>query len=580
MRLPLSALTGLTLLASFAQAQLIENVAPYATVQSRATAVSGSQLPPAPTVGSDACSTAEVLGSATGSFGFDLTTATTNAAEGQTSFTGGDCNYGCAEYGTGNVGVPGDVWFAWTAPASGRVRLSTCPVQQDTKIAVYNGPSCATGTSCVACSDDYHGATAGSAYARDSILYFDAIASAPYLIQIGRGFSLISGAGFTGTFTIEQAPLNWPVVPDVGPAEVSFSVGAANNGNVRMQRFGKATDVTTVTGADISWGWTGQAGLVNGTPCVVAIWDDPNDDGNPTDGVLLQQVASTYQNVSTGTFNTVSFSPAVTVNGAYFIGVASQLIACGTCGTLTTDSPLTADLTSCENQPDGAWYGVNTAAPYDVTNIPANSGPAFRIAQNCQAQGTATYNGLYHASWTIRSNVQAGPPPVGTAECFGDTAALCPCSGAGGSGIPNPGATGNGCANSSFPAGANLSATGVAVDNAGDTVVLTCTSMPGPGLFFQSNGLVGPILNFNDGTLCAAAGIIRMGVVFPTAGTASYPGGLTPNPVHVAGAPVLLGGSPTAPTKHYQCWYRDITVGFCNSPGHNMSNGVAIVWAP
>jgi hypothetical protein len=71
---------------------------------------------------------------------------------------------------------------------------------------------------------------------------------------------------------------------------------------------------------------------------------------------------------------------------------------------------------------------------------------------------------------------------------LGDTAAACPCSGGGGSLVPNPGAAGNGCANFTYAAGANLSATGNAVDNAGDTLVLTCTNMPGPGLFFQSNG--------------------------------------------------------------------------------------------
>jgi hypothetical protein len=173
------------------------------------------------------------------------------------------------------------------------------------------------------------------------------------------------------------------------------------------------------------------------------------------------------------------------------------------------------------------------------------------------------------------------PNVVGTTECIGDTAAACPCSGALGSLIPNPGAAGNGCGNSAFPGGAHLSATGVAVDSGLDTLVLTCSGMPGPGLFFQSNALGGPVVNFNDGILCAAVGIIRMGVVFPDGfGVASYPGGLTPNPIHIAGAPVLTGGSPSAPTKHYQCWYRDITVGFCNDAGHNMSNGLAVVWAP
>jgi hypothetical protein len=184
---------------------------------------------------------------------------------------------------------------------------------------------------------------------------------------------------------------------------------------------------------------------------------------------------------------------------------------------------------------------------------------------------TATYEG----GLSIASAAGPCSTPF-TPECFGDTAAACPCSGPGGSGIPNPGAAGFGCANSSFPAGAQLVSSGIAQDNAGDTLVLTCTNMPGPGLFFQANGVLGPFMNFNDGTLCAASGIIRMGVVFPTAGVASYPGGLTPAPIHIAGAPVLA----PAPTKHYQCWYRDITVGFCNTLGHNMSNGIAITWVP
>jgi hypothetical protein len=94
-------------------------------------------------------------------------------------------------------------------------------------------------------------------------------------------------------------------------------------------------------------------------------------------------------------------------------------------------------------------------------------------------------------------------------------------------------------------------------------------------MFIQANGTGGPI-PFGDGILCATVGIIRMGVVFPTGGAASYPGGLTPNPIHIAGAPVL---APTA-TKHYQCWYRDIVVGFCNVDGFNMSNSLAITWGP
>jgi hypothetical protein len=214
----------------------------------------------------------------------------------------------------------------------------------------------------------------------------------------------------------------------------------------------------------------------------------------------------------------------------------------------------------------GAWGGTYAVPVTHALNTVAITAGQDIVLNLSVITSFATFNGVQ-----IKAS---GTPSV--PECPGDTAALCPCSGPGGSGVPNPGAVGAGCANSAFPSGAILTSTGTAVDNAGDTLVLTCTNMPGPGLFFQANGLIGPILNFNDGVLCAGSGIIRMGVVFPTAGVASYPGGLTPAPIHVAGAPVL---APT-PTKHYQCWYRDITVGFCNTQGHNMSNGLALTWAP
>jgi hypothetical protein len=232
-----------------------------------------------------------------------------------------------------------------------------------------------------------------------------------------------------------------------------------------------------------------------------------------------------------------------------------------------TGCPVSGSAIACNDDDPGGCGGFATKLTFNAV-----CGTTYTI-QFGMYQGTAaTYTGGLMISGT-------GPTcsTPATPECIGDTVAACPCSGAGGSLVPNAGAPGNGCANNTFVNGANLSSTGIAVDNAGDTLVLTCAGMPGPGLFFQSNALAGPFVNFNDGILCAAVGIIRMGVVFPDGGgNASYPGGLTPNPIHIAGAPVLAPN----PTKHYQCWYRDITPGFCNPQGHNMSNGIALTWAP
>ncbi len=153
---------------------------------------------------------------------------------------------------------------------------------------------------------------------------------------------------------------------------------------------------------------------------------------------------------------------------------------------------------------------------------------------------------------------------IPTEFCFGDgTGTACPCG--------NAGAAGRGCANSSFAAGAALTRTGLAsIGN--DTLALTASAMTGPGLFFQANGLLASSAIFGDGLLCAGVGILRMGVVFPTSGMAAYPGGLTPNPIHLAGAPVSPGD-----LKHYQCWYRD-TIAFCTSATFNLTQGLSIAW--
>ncbi|MDZ4774451.1 MAG: hypothetical protein SGI72_15090 [Planctomycetota bacterium] len=160
------------------------------------------------------------------------------------------------------------------------------------------------------------------------------------------------------------------------------------------------------------------------------------------------------------------------------------------------------------------------------------------------------------------------PSTLSTSFCSGDAVGTT-CLGCGNNGGP-----GRGCANSGAGStGALLVSSGVASVSA-DTLSLTCSDMTGPGLFFQSNGLGASPITFGDGMLCASVGIVRMGVVFPTSGAATYPGGLTPAPISIAGAPIA---APV--TKHYQCWYRD-ALAFCTASTFNTSNGVSLPWIP
>jgi hypothetical protein len=153
--------------------------------------------------------------------------------------------------------------------------------------------------------------------------------------------------------------------------------------------------------------------------------------------------------------------------------------------------------------------------------------------------------------------------------CFGDgSGTACPCA--------NNGVSGNGCASSSFASGANLSSSGIAGASAGtDSLILTTTNIPGPGLFFQGTSQSGGGFGtaFGDGLLCAGGTITRLGIVVPVGNSASYPDGPTPSPIHVAGA------TTAGDVRHYQCWYRDAGT-FCTSAVFNTTNGIRVTWGP
>jgi hypothetical protein len=209
--------------------------------------------------------------------------------------------------------------------------------------------------------------------------------------------------------------------------------------------------------------------------------------------------------------------------------------------------------TSLAYDPGFGMYATNNSGTSGIFTIDLTTGTATLLV-------AITGN-------PIASTFVTDPLTPATSFCTGDAVgSTCLACG-------NNGAAGRGCANSSFPNGAVLTVSGAA-SIAADTLALTASDVPGPGLFFQANGVVQNPITFGDGMLCAAAGIIRLGVVFPTAGVATYPGGLTPGPISVGGAPISAGD-----LKHYQCWYRDAAP-FCATETFNLTQGLSLTWAP
>jgi hypothetical protein len=62
----------------------------------------------------------------------------------------------------------------------------------------------------------------------------------------------------------------------------------------------------------------------NGTAADVFVFEDPNDDGDPSDVVLLNQTAVTVQNVDTDQINDYTLTAPANVSGGFFVG-ASQV---------------------------------------------------------------------------------------------------------------------------------------------------------------------------------------------------------------------------------------------------------------
>ncbi|MBL8860168.1 MAG: hypothetical protein JNL28_16780 [Planctomycetes bacterium] len=211
---------------------------------------------------------------------------------------------------------------------------------------------------------------------------------------------------------------------------------------------------------------------------------------------------------------------------------------------------------------DGAtWSGVDggtNAAVHALSAVNQPSGPELF------AGGTFTFAGGKSSARIAR---YASTCTLLTSFCAGDgSGTACPCA--------NLGSAGRGCASSSFAQGAVLSTSGLAGASAAtDSLVLTASDITGPGLFFQGTGQFagGAGISFGDGLLCAGGTITRMGVVFPTGNSASYPGGLTPSPIHIAGA------TTSGDVRTYQCWYRDAPM-FCSPSTFNLTQGVSLTW--
>jgi len=234
-------------------------------------------------------------------------------------------------------------------------------------------------------------------------------------------------------------------------------------------------------------------------------------------------------------------------------------------------------------QPGDASFDDSPDPAVNVTGIFSALGPGFydvglRVVDNDNQTDTD------FTTVVVRAQPPCPPPgnpfmPFCLAEDPED--APCPCG--------NNGAPGNGCANSSFPGGANLSASG-SPSIAQDTIRLTVVDQhPGSlSLFLQATGQTDPG-RFGDGLRCIS-GLRRLYIVKNMHASSvfapswmSIPSINDPNS-RVAERSAALGDVILPATRRgYQVYYRDPDPNFCPPPegrGFNITNGVWILWGP
>ncbi|MCY2961535.1 MAG: hypothetical protein NTY35_15335 [Planctomycetota bacterium] len=471
----------------------------------------------------DDCSVAAAI-AGPGPHAFDTSTATTGCA--------GQDNLICGFAGISGIG--NDVWFTWVAPSTARYQVSTCGTAggQDGKIAVYAGAGCPLAPP-VACDDDGCGTFAGEAQA-----CFDAIAGQSYAIQVG---TYPGAPGGPGTFAFSTLAVPAGCQHDNGSSEdaVGFTVNAALGW---LQRFGSAGTTTSVSAISTAFGspaLAAQAPAV-GTPITAALWDDPNDDGNPIDAVLLAQVAGVVTNRANDVLDRFALPAPVLASGVFFVGVVVQVTP--------NQRVAPRDDDGCPAGSVGRAFAVAQAnGPFQFTNLAANSFPPTDL-------DAAGIPGV----WLLRADCSGS---VGAAYCFGDGSGTpCPCA--------NSGASGNGCANSLNPAGARLQAVGSAVVGA-DTVALLGSGMPNSSaLYFQ--GTTQLAVPFGDGLRCAGGSVVRLATKSNVSGASRYPSPGDP-------AVSVRGNVPPGSTRTYQVWYRN-PAPFCTVSTFNLTNGLSLAW--
>jgi len=146
--------------------------------------------------------------------------------------------------------------------------------------------------------------------------------------------------------------------------------GFSNGGDFCwMHRFDTVSGGETLTSVQSAFGSKRYPGYSpgNGTPCTLYVWDDPTNDGDPSDCVLIAQQPGMVQGVDTDTVVEFTLSSPVRVNGVFFVGCSISYAPARHTGPADESTPYQGG--------DAFYSGSNTQGGFDPNNLMGNDFP-------------------------------------------------------------------------------------------------------------------------------------------------------------------------------------------------------------
>lgn len=403
------------------------------------------------------------------------------------------------------AGIGRDLWYRWTAPRSGLATLANCNLF-NVKFAAYPGGACPQDGTSFGCNSQGFCDTG-------AFLKFPVVEGQPYMLQVG----VRPNAGPTnGTFDI-QVQASECYAYDNGSGQVLYqtNVGAGFGWFSGFYALGGSDSLT-----ELSVQFGGFDPLTPNSPGTLVVYDDPNNDFDLQDAVLLHTSPIVTKMENTSEYASYEL-PQVPVSGVFFVGVVVDAI------------PNEAWVVGDGRQPSAerCQFIINTTTAGGFANFnyadPSQNNAAF---SSPDSMGPCVF--------LLRAKGEACGP--GTAYCSRNS-------------------------NTESLLGSSISAVGSASLSAMNFTLQANNVPDEPGLFF-----FGPDREnqpFGGGRLCVGGGINRLPVITPVAGRYEYT-------IDFSAFGAALSALDTA---HFQCWYRD--PGAFTAPW-NTSDGLEVVFVP